>query len=128
MGQYCWSYQREEWALPGNTPLQTTMRREKRNVSRNRDKSHEPGGHVTVLGGLAVEGLFSLRKALSSVPDLCYSSNSNAQVTERTSLACMETAETAKIILGFKVKILDAPEAAMTEEWPGSPGRVRLVF
>lgn len=128
MGQYCWSYQREEWALPCNTPLQTTMRREKRNASRNRDKSHESGGHVTVLGGLAVEGLSSLLKALGSVPDLCYSNNSNAQVTERTSLACMETAETAKIILGFKVKILGAPEAAMTEGWPGSPGRVRLLF
>lgn len=127
MGQYCWSYQREEWALPCNTPLQTT-RRERRNVSRNRNKSHESGGHVTVLGGLAAEGLSGLRKALSSVPDLCYSNNSNAQVTERTSLACMETTETAKIILGFKVKVLDVPQAAMTEGWPGSPERVRLVF
>lgn len=44
------------------------MRREIRTASCNRDKSHESGGHVTVLGDLAVEGLSSLCEALGSVP------------------------------------------------------------
>lgn len=44
------------------------MRREIRTASCNRDKSHESGGHITVLGDLVIENLSSLSKGLGSVP------------------------------------------------------------